>query len=692
MLRGPDDQTCYLVDWNAPNVKDDHLDDLIDEADHALLRIPGCTTDHVQGNDTHHHKPFSGKYKDREIATALEQLQLGYAMPKSDKQTILNRTAGADGDLDHNKLSHSFVANGIAGDLHGGDDDRLTSTVAPFWHDCGMQEKREKIRDWVCREVTDGRIIEFRQYKEHLKAYPHMRILPEGGEAYEWENGEGDDDEDEAAVETDEDAEPPLNEDIDLQEPAAEAEALELGTDAGGSQAVPRGALFDDSASKPGAFVEPAEASRTVAEDCVADEDAGKAAAAKAMWSEKDEQSLNASTVALAALRKQGGDAVADELLCRRITSLRKKKNIGVLPGAVSVHRAFLDRESTQVEERAKVRARHHELEIAKIEIRKAELEVEKQKADGRIAKVDLRAKESAAREAKETMKARLAHGRQQNRDRVLNLASETKENIDKFLETKQAKMKLAEAVDKRVLEAKHQLGKRRHAKTPTFFEPQTDILVNLQIQTLGTAKDKISKLSSEQFRWHLFGGKSQDQLKDPNPSHYFRKLLSDTLPGYFMLLPFEYHISGLIANARGNFDAAFLEAVWRYGKTLGTSCFPPGARLSELLKGSGSADVSRHHPACVAVAVASGAVASVAVASGAASSSDTRIVEFASSSSAPSSTAIAVKKVTSASSGTGVAAKEALPRAQVSKRAATPAPNSKIKDMPTEKKPKGPT
>ena len=683
MLRGPDDQTCYLVDWNAPNVTDDHLDDLIDEADHALLRIPGCTTDHVQGNDTHMHKPFSGNYKDREIANALEQLQLGYAMAKSDKQTILNRAAGADGDLNHAKLSHSFVANGIAGDLHGGDDDRLTSTVAPFWHACGMKEKREQIRDWVCREVTEGRITEFRQYKELLKEYPHMRILPEGSEAYEWENGGDEDDENEAGVETDEDAEPPLNEDIDLQEPAAEAEALEPGTDAGGSQAVPRGALFDDSASKPGAFVEPAEASRTVAEECVADEDAGQAVAAKALWSEKDEQSLNASTVALAALRKEGGDAVADEVLCCRITSLRKKKNIGVAPGAVSVRRAALDRESTQAEERAKVRARHHEVEIAKIDIRKAELEVEKQKADGRAAKVDLRAKESAAREAKETLKARLAHERQQNRERVLNLASETKENIDKFFATKHAKVKLAEAVDKRLSEVKGQLGKRRHAKTPIFFEPQTDILVNLQIQTLGTGKDKILKMSSEQFRWHLFGGKSQDQLKDPNPTHYFRKLLSDALPGYFMLLPFEHHISGLIANARGNFDAAFLEAVWRYGKTLGTSCFPPGARLAELVKGKGSADVS-----------SSRAVASVAVASGAASSSDTRTVELASSSSAPSSTAIAiaVEKVTSASSGTGVAVKEALPRAQESKRAATPAPNSEIKEMPTEKKPKGPT
>jgi len=345
----------------------------------------------------------------------------------------------------------------------------------------------------------------------------------------------------------------------------------------------------------------------------------------------------------------------------------------------VSVRRAALDRESTQAEERAKVRARHHELEIAKIEIRKAELEVEKQKADGRTAKVDLRAKESAAREAKETLKARLAHERQQNRERVLNLASETKENIDKFFATKHAKVKLAEAVDKRLSEVKGQLGKRRHAKTPTFFEPQTDILVNLQIQTLGTAKDKILKVSSEQFRWHLFGGKSQEQLKDPNPSHYFRKLLSDTLPGYFMLLPFEYHISGLIANARGNFDAAFLEAVWRYGKTLGTSCFPPGARLAELLKDKGSADVS-----------SSRAVASVAVASGAASSSDTRIVELTSSSSLVS--AVAVQQVSSASSGTGVASKEALPRAEVSKRAATPAPNSKIKEMPTEKKPKGPT
>lgn len=670
MLPGPDDQTCYLVDWNAPNVTDKGLDDFIDEADHALLRIPGCTTSHVQGNDTHVHQPLSGKYKDREIAFALEQLLLGYAVPKADKQTILNRAAGADGDLDHAKLSCSFVANGIAGDLHGGDDDRLTSIVAPFWQDCGMKEKREEIRDWVCRGVNEGLITEFRQYKELLKPYPNMRVLAEGSEAYEWENGRDNDDEDEEEFETDEDAEPTLNEDVELQEPVAEAEALEAGTDAGDSQVVPREALLAGSASVADGIAEPAVTSGTVAVERVTEEDARKAAAKKALWSEQDEQSLNASMGALVALRTQGGDDVVDELLCRRITALRKKKDIGGNCGAFSARLAALDRESTQSEERSKVRARHHELAIAKLEIKKAELEVEKQKAEGRTSKMDIRAKESATREAKETLKARLTHERQQNRCRVLNLAAETKEDIDKFLANKQAKIKLMEAVDRRLSEDKGQLGKRRHARSPTFFQPDTDILVNLQVQTLMMGKDKMPKLSSEQFRWHLFGGKSQDQMKDPNPATHLRKLVTDALPGYFKLLPFEYHVTGLIANARGNFDAAFLEAVWRYGKAAGAHRFPPGDRLAKIVKNDGGADVS-----------SASAVAPAAVASGIASSRE----GAASSSSASWSTAIAAKTAISASSSTGVAAKPSA------KRALTPAPSAKSKETAKEKKLKGP-
>ena len=132
-----------------------------------------------------------------------------------------------------------------------------------------MKEKREEIRDWVRREIDEGRITEFRQYKDVLKTYPHTRILPEGSEAYEWENGGDKDDEDEPDVETDVDAEPPLIEDVELPEPADEAEALEPGADAQGSQAVPRGALFGTSASEADGIVEPAMASAIVASERV---------------------------------------------------------------------------------------------------------------------------------------------------------------------------------------------------------------------------------------------------------------------------------------------------------------------------------------------------------------------------------------------------------------------------------------
>ena len=75
------------MDWNAPNVTDLRLDGFFDEAGHFVLRIPGCTTGHVQTNDTHLHQTFSAKYKAREVAHGIEQLQLGCAMPRRDKHT-----------------------------------------------------------------------------------------------------------------------------------------------------------------------------------------------------------------------------------------------------------------------------------------------------------------------------------------------------------------------------------------------------------------------------------------------------------------------------------------------------------------------------------------------------------------------------------------------------------------------------
>ena len=77
---GPHDQFLYLLDWFAPN-KMPEIHKVFLDRDHGFCMIPGLISDMVQVNDTHGHQPFSAKYKEREVYSAMLQLQEGVKMP-----------------------------------------------------------------------------------------------------------------------------------------------------------------------------------------------------------------------------------------------------------------------------------------------------------------------------------------------------------------------------------------------------------------------------------------------------------------------------------------------------------------------------------------------------------------------------------------------------------------------------------
>ena len=68
-------RVVYLLDWFAPH-RDPSVDELINGAGHAVLRVGGHLTGLVQVEDTHAHGPMTKIYKKQESLEAYEQLSL----------------------------------------------------------------------------------------------------------------------------------------------------------------------------------------------------------------------------------------------------------------------------------------------------------------------------------------------------------------------------------------------------------------------------------------------------------------------------------------------------------------------------------------------------------------------------------------------------------------------------------------
>ena len=200
---GPDDDTLYISDWFKPNISNSELDDLIFGLGHGHMNLPGHVTGVLQVNDTHLHYILSVLYKRREIHDAMYQLQMGSPVPAFTDQEVINRAIAAYLDVDHDKICDGFVEVGIAADLFGSDDHKLTKEMKPFFVQCKLDELRKSIGDEIEARCESGELTHWHQFRKEgfLESYPKDPNM-EGTEAFQWEidhNADDDDDKDSAS-------------------------------------------------------------------------------------------------------------------------------------------------------------------------------------------------------------------------------------------------------------------------------------------------------------------------------------------------------------------------------------------------------------------------------------------------------------------------------------------------------------
>ena len=174
---------CTVLDWFAP-----HLDDLVDEeleqADSACLRIGGGLTGDVQVCDTHRHGPLTTNYRGLEGRDSRRQLKLRpQKLPSFTRQHVFNRSmeawaqtsTGVDGRKE-------WVQNACLNALDGSEDGQIAKDLFPLWMHIGMPRIREQLREEIKAEVQAGRLHSFWQYSELLEPYDDHEGLREGME------------------------------------------------------------------------------------------------------------------------------------------------------------------------------------------------------------------------------------------------------------------------------------------------------------------------------------------------------------------------------------------------------------------------------------------------------------------------------------------------------------------------------
>ena len=401
-----EDQTLYITDWFAPNVGNDELDDIFFDRGHGHLNLPGCVTGFLQVPDTHLHFKLSRRYKRREVIDAMHQLHMGTALPTSSTQAVIDRAAASFLDIDHNVVSDGFIENGIAADLFGGDDSRLTKDMKPIFVHCKLAQLREEIGKDIKARVESGELTNWQDFRKpgFLEVYPNDPNM-EGTEAFEWDlplvgpvaseiEDTGDDDSaSECVTNPDEDVPDDTDEplgDLDamtkfLAETAAEfgeappgiaaqfaeelpetvmefgcedvvpspAQPLELTAPAPSSPPLPPPLPPPEEAASPNQCVDfpSAGGSSHVAAACPPTEatggDTGHAQnlekVKNSMFGEASAQLLAATRAGLQAVRASGGDKVAEELLLQRIEQLERKKSASVNPGANASQTTYED-------------------------------------------------------------------------------------------------------------------------------------------------------------------------------------------------------------------------------------------------------------------------------------------------------------------------------------------------------------
>ena len=614
------------------------LKKIIAERRRALVVIPGCITGIVQTCDVSAHAPYSKIYKSKETADAMMQLRRGVAVPTTRRSAVLNRACSSWDDLDHVMCSEGFLVVGVANDLFGADDHKLShQDAAPFWHELEMPRQRQEIGKRIRAQVEAGEFWNFlEQYTQVLVEYPHDRDEPEGYEAYRWEHSEAsdddgsqtpdDDDEDEEEEEEEEEEEDDDDDDDDEEEEdeeegdgddAAEDDADDEGDDDSDTDCdYPGGRGRKDTSGGGGGrsscVAVKADAARSsrakglklagvaVMADAAPSSCAKEAKAKADLWSEADERALKATTAALEALRAHGGDRSIEDVLVRRVRALNKKRTAPSKPVAVMLRAKTMERAAQDDKVRKENAKRDHALKMKKLEVRRQENALKVARHAASADRVEMRSRELQLKQQKADEKKAQERAVAKNMEKAKTLAATVAKRIQAHFADEPHYKACSDVVARRI--GKHG-GQLSAASPPTFFWPVPSICQNISVKVDKSKRPAGSHMASPAFAVVMFGRRSRESLTDPAPQTHFYRLIERLLPRYFELFPYEYRSLNLVTNNCFNYDLAFLEAVWRYSRVLGENHFPCG-----WFDPAASASVRKRPSSAPALASASGA------------------------------------------------------------------------------------
>ena len=161
-------QTLYIADAATFNSEDPELLNFFDEQNHMFDVMYGKVTGRIQPCDIRNHAPFAQAYRKEEVTDGHQALLHGAAVVPADRQSCINRSMIAWRDIKHEEYTQGFLDVGIANDLLGNEDHRMSTDIATLWRDEGMSKRRTDIRDWVKERVDDGELHNWLQYRDIL--------------------------------------------------------------------------------------------------------------------------------------------------------------------------------------------------------------------------------------------------------------------------------------------------------------------------------------------------------------------------------------------------------------------------------------------------------------------------------------------------------------------------------------------
>ena len=638
---GPTRQTLYLADWAGFNINDPDLHNFFDEQGHFFDVMGGCITCRVQPCDLRTHAPFGAAYCAEEVADGNMALLHGAAVVPAERQDCIDRVMHAWRSLPHAEYALGFLDAGIANDLFGDDDDRMSTDIATFWKDNGMDKRRADIGAWVKEQVDNGSLTSWLQYRDILPQYAAHDPQEEGQECIVWVGVDGEDDDLKslaalavpeppiaatAAVDTagasaalvltpaaTADASlvpfPPvdtaaLSSDLGLA-PVATADALALATAAVSSASSSKDppvapVATADALLVPYAAVETADASLAppAASDAPASgislngvichavlDDVQDSAGAPPIhavvdeaWSARDETSLKATVAALEACVNSGGDQYLEMAIRQRMKSLRQRKGEVGNPGAAYVRQQQAIRNHRHEQARKETQTRRHELAQMALKQKEQQQVIEMAKLRNTSDKVALKAKEQDMKVAKAKMLESKDKEAQAESLRIQTLATTVCERIAAWHQDDPERFNTLLFTIRKVMKKEEAVKIKKLSKwICPTFYTFEKRLFVNVAVPRAGAKPPLPIWCTAAFRHFVFGGKSQVLLLEPEPAHNLSKLLERMLPGYASILPYEYHIGPLLRTHGQCLDLAFLEAVWRYSRKIGDKRFPCG-------------------------------------------------------------------------------------------------------------------